>query len=89
MARKLGCKFLEALAKDNGNVEESFYTIVRQLQQPSATTGIKVLDDLLDSLPKWNNLVSHLEGEISKSAIANARPLVLALPLKENVTPRL
>jgi GTPase KRas protein len=76
MARKLGCKFLEASAKDGGNVEESFYTIVRQLQKPSATTGIKVLDDLLDSQPKWKNLVSHLEDEISKSAIANTRPLV-------------
>ena len=89
MARKLGCKFLEASAKDGRNVEESFYTIVRQLQKPSATTGIKVLDDLLDSLPKWNNLVNHLEGEISKSAIANTRPLVSALPPKENVGPRL
>jgi GTPase KRas protein len=89
MARKLGCKFLEASAKDGGNVEESFYTIVRQLQKPSATTGIKVLDDLLDSQPKWNNLVSHLEDEISKSAIANTRPLVPALPPKENVGPRL
>ncbi|KAH8797463.1 ras family-domain-containing protein [Hyaloscypha sp. PMI_1271] len=39
MARKLGCKFLEASAKDGGNVDESFYTIVRQLQKPSATTG--------------------------------------------------
>ncbi len=87
MAQKLGCKFLEASAKDGGNVEESFYTIVRQLQKPGATTG--VLDDLLDSLPKWNNLVSHLEGEISKSAIANTSPLVPALPPKENVSPGL
>jgi hypothetical protein len=89
IARKLGCKFLEASAKDGGNVEESFYTIVRQLQKSSATTGIKVLDDLLDSQPKWNNLVSHLEDEISKSVIANTRPLVPALPPKENVGPRL
>ena len=89
MARKLGCKFLETSAKDGENVKESFCTIVRQLQKPSATTGIKVLDDLLDSLPKWNDLVSHLEGEISKSAIANTRPLVPALPPKDNVGPRL
>jgi hypothetical protein len=74
MARKLGCKFLEASAKDGGNVEKSFSTIVRQLQKPGATTG--VLDDLLDSLPNWNILVSHLESEISKSATANMSPLV-------------
>jgi hypothetical protein len=85
----LGCKFLKASAKDGRNVEESFYTIVRQLQKPSAIIGIKVLDDLLDSPPKWNNLVNHLEGEISKSAIANTRPLVPALPPRENASPRL
>jgi GTPase KRas protein len=85
MARKLGCKFLEASAKDGRNVEKSFSTIVRQLQKPGATTG--VLDDLLDSLPNWNILVSHLESEISKSAIANTSPLVPVLPPKVNVSP--
>ena len=89
IVRKLKCKFLKVLAKDNRNIKESFYIIVRQLQKPSAIIGIKVLDDLLDSLPKWNNLVNYLEGEISKSAIVNTRPLVLVLPLRENVSPRL
>ena len=84
---KYNKKFLEALAKDSRNVKESFYTIVRQLQKPSVTTGIKVLDDLLSLLPKWNNLVSYLESKISKLAIANTRPLVLALSLRENVSP--
>jgi hypothetical protein len=46
-----------------------------------------VLDDLLDLPPKWNNLVNYLEGEISKLAIVNIRPLVPALPLRENASP--
>jgi GTPase SAR1 family protein len=85
MARKLGCRFVEALARNGRNVEESFYTIVKQLQKQSATTGIEELDDLVDSLPEWDTLLNHLEGEISRSAIANTRPLVPALPPKENV----
>jgi hypothetical protein len=40
-----------------------------------------VLDDLLDLPPKWNNLVNYLEGEISKLAIVNIRPLVESLSL--------
>ncbi|KAH6667757.1 ras family-domain-containing protein [Halenospora varia] len=89
MARKLGCRFVEASARNGENVEESFYTIVKQLQKQSATTGIEVLDDLIDSLPEWDNLLNHLEGEISRSAIANTRSLVPALRPNENVGLRL
>jgi len=83
MARELGCGFVEVSAKNGGNVEEAFYTIVKQLQKQSATTGIKALDDLVDSLPEWDDLLKHLEGEISRSTIASTRSLVLALPSKE------
>jgi GTPase KRas len=50
MARKLGCTFLEASAKDGGKFEETFCTVVRQLQKYA--TGIEALDDLVDSLPE-------------------------------------
>ncbi|KAG4426936.1 hypothetical protein IFR05_017581, partial [Cadophora sp. M221] len=86
MARKLGCAFLEASAKDGGNFEESLLCIiVRQLQKPSATTSVEALDNLVDSLPEWHDLLSHLEGELSRSAIANTRPLVQVLPPEEKV----
>ena len=86
MARKLGCAFLEASAKDGGNFEESLLCIiVRQLQKPSATTGVEALDNLVDSLPEWHDLLSNLEGELSRSAIANTRPLVQVLPPEEKV----
>jgi GTPase KRas protein len=89
MARTLGCRFVEASAKDGRNVEESFYTIVRQLQKQNATTVIEVLSDLIDSLPELYNLLDNLEDEISLSAIANTRSLVPALPPEENLGPRL
>ncbi|PVH69547.1 ras-domain-containing protein [Cadophora sp. DSE1049] len=86
MARKLRCAFLEVSAKDGGNFEESLLCIiVSQLQKPSTTTSEEVLDDLLDSPPEWHDLLSHLEGELSRSAIANTRPLVQVLPPEEKV----
>ncbi|KAG4429578.1 hypothetical protein IFR05_014942 [Cadophora sp. M221] len=86
MAQKLGYAFLEASAKDGGNFEESLLCIiVRQLQKPSAKTGVEALDKLVDSLPEWHDLLSHLEGELSRSAVANTRPLVQVLPLEEEV----
>jgi GTPase KRas protein len=52
VARALGCRFVETSVKDGRNIEESFYTIVRQLQKLSATTFVEALDDLIDSLPE-------------------------------------
>lgn len=67
MARTLGCRFVEASAKDDGNIEESFPTIMQQLQKPCKEKVL--LDDLIDSLPKWYNLVGKLESEISLSQV--------------------
>ena len=48
-----------------------------------------MLEDLIDSLPVWHNLLRHLEGEISRPTIANMRSLVPALSSEENVRLRL
>jgi hypothetical protein len=48
IARKLGYTFLEVLAKDSGKFEETFCTVMRQLQKLSVT-GMEALD-LVDSL---------------------------------------
>jgi hypothetical protein len=71
MARILGCKFVEASAKVGTNVEEAFYTIVRQLQQLREEKAL--LNDLLDSLPRWQNLLDNLEDKILLSQIELAK----------------
>jgi hypothetical protein len=43
IARKLGYTFLKALAKDNRKLEETFCTIIKQLQKLSITS-IKALN---------------------------------------------
>ena len=58
---------------------------MRQLQKPSATTGVEALGNLIDSLPEWHDLFGHLEGKLSRSAIANTKPLVQVLPPEEKV----
>jgi GTPase KRas protein len=49
MARILGCRYFEASAKDGGNIEKSFYTIIRQLQKLRKEKAL--LNNLIDSLP--------------------------------------
>ena len=50
---------------------------------------LQVLDDLIDLVPKWHGFLNKLEGEISKSAIANTRSFILTLPLEKTTLFRL
>jgi small GTP-binding protein len=77
MARILGYRFFESSAKDGGNIEKSFYTIMRQLQKLRKEKTL--LDNLIDLLPQWYNLVRNLESEISLLQIELAKANTSAL----------
>ena len=65
IAQGLGYRFIEASAKDSGNIEYSFNAIIIQLRtlQRSQTLLMKetLLDDLINSLRKWYKLLDNLE----------------------------
>ena len=71
IARILGCRFVEASAKDGGNVEDSFYAIMRQMEKLCKEKAL--LNELITSLPVWYNFLDKLESEISLSQIELAK----------------
>ena len=76
MARKLGCAFVEASAKDDKNVKESFDIIVMQLR--TLSIELELLDDLVHSGSEWHDLLNNLEAKANTNALVPVQAMNVA-----------